>query len=57
MYRTDDASWRILDYKTDVDADAAELQKRYAMQLEMYRRAWGRFGGATAAVVLAARKV
>ena len=56
VYRTDDASWRILDYKTDVDADAAELQKRYAMQLEMYRQAWGRFGGSTAAAVLSTRQ-
>jgi ATP-dependent exoDNAse (exonuclease V) beta subunit len=40
VYRTDDGSWRILDYKTDVDADAAELQKRYAAQIDAYRRAW-----------------
>ena len=42
VYRTDDASWRILDYKTDLDADERELQRRYASQVEAYRRAWGR---------------
>ncbi len=55
VYRADDTSWRILDYKTDVDADAAELQQRYATQLEMYRRAWERFGGSAAATVVSTR--
>jgi ATP-dependent exoDNAse (exonuclease V) beta subunit len=54
VYRAADAPWRILDYKTDTGATPEELRARYAMQLEMYRQAWQRFGGdATVEVALA----
>jgi ATP-dependent helicase/nuclease subunit A len=41
----DSAGWRILDYKTDADVDAEELQKRYAAQIEAYARAWRKTAG------------
>jgi ATP-dependent exoDNAse (exonuclease V) beta subunit len=39
VYR-DAAEWRILDYKTDAGVDEAELDKKYAAQLQAYKRAW-----------------
>jgi len=44
-YRDGDG-WRILDYKTDAEVAPEDLRKRYAVQLEMYRQAWGRVSGA-----------
>jgi ATP-dependent exoDNAse (exonuclease V) beta subunit len=56
VYRSGDDGWRILDYKTDADATAAELRERYAGQLGAYRRAWGRVSGERAgAEVVSAR--
>ena len=40
-YRDGDG-WRIVDYKTDLDADSAELRRRYVGQIEAYRAAWER---------------
>jgi ATP-dependent helicase/nuclease subunit A len=39
VYREADG-WRILDYKTDAEVDAMELQRRYAAQRDAYRSAW-----------------
>jgi len=35
--------WKIVDYKTDVDTDAAVLKQRYGEQLAAYVNAWRRF--------------
>lgn len=32
--------WQIVDYKTDLGADQAELEARYAKQLTAYEKAW-----------------
>jgi ATP-dependent helicase/nuclease subunit A len=40
LVHRDEANWRILDYKTDVDPDDAALERRYADQLAVYARAW-----------------
>jgi ATP-dependent helicase/nuclease subunit A len=47
------AGWKIVDYKTDVDATAAILQQRYGDQLAAYVNAWRRFtdGDVTSALV------
>jgi ATP-dependent exoDNAse (exonuclease V) beta subunit len=47
--------WRIVDYKTDVDAGDDNLRKRYEVQLSAYLAAWRRVsrGRAVAAVVAA----
>jgi ATP-dependent exoDNAse (exonuclease V) beta subunit len=44
VYRTPDG-WRIVDYKTDRDADAGALAARYAEQVQAYERAWGTVSG------------
>lgn len=55
VYRATTGAWRILDYKTDTDVTAEELRARYAMQLEMYRQAWARFGGRSSSEIAPAR--
>ena len=37
------ADWKIVDYKTDVDATPAILQARYGAQLAAYVKAWRKF--------------
>jgi ATP-dependent helicase/nuclease subunit A len=51
------AGWKIVDYKTDVDATEAVLQQRYGEQLAAYVNAWRRFtsGEVTSALVDARR--
>jgi ATP-dependent helicase/nuclease subunit A len=40
--------WRVVDYKTDVDAGEGELRRRYDAQLAAYVEAWRRVSGAAA---------
>jgi ATP-dependent helicase/nuclease subunit A len=49
--------WRIVDYKTDADGDAADLGARHRRQLALYERAWSALAGASAeaAIILARR--
>ena len=42
VHRAEDG-WRIVDYKTDRNVDAAELQIRYAAQVSAYEKSWRRF--------------
>jgi RecB family exonuclease len=42
LFRTQDDSWRIIDYKF-TDEPAAMLKKKYSLQLNLYRLALGRF--------------
>jgi len=37
------ADWKIVDYKTDLDATPAILQARYGAQLAAYVKAWRKF--------------
>ena len=41
VYRTP-GGWRLVDYKTDSDADPGMLAARYGEQVRAYERAWGR---------------
>jgi len=51
------AGWKIVDYKTDVDATAAVLQQRYGEQLAAYVNAWRRFtDGDVASALVDARR-
>jgi ATP-dependent helicase/nuclease subunit A len=49
--------WKIADYKTDRDGDAAALSARYAGQIEHYERAWRRFVPENVASVLVSARV
>ena len=51
VYRAGDG-WQIVDYKTDAGTGHAELQKRYAAQLEAYRESWMRTAGSEVVVRL-----
>jgi ATP-dependent helicase/nuclease subunit A len=56
VYRDGDA-WRIVDYKTDADAAAVDLDQRHRAQLAAYERAWQGISGAPAtARVVGARQ-
>jgi ATP-dependent exoDNAse (exonuclease V) beta subunit len=49
--------WKIVDYKTDRDGDAAALSAKYAGQIADYERAWRRFVPETVAAVLVSTRV
>jgi ATP-dependent helicase/nuclease subunit A len=49
--------WKIVDYKTDGDGDAAALSAKHAGQIEHYERAWRRFVPETVAAVLVSARV
>ena len=52
-----EADWHIVDYKTDLGADTAELAARYAKQVQAYESAWKAIaGGTVSATVVSARK-
>ena len=49
--------WKIVDYKTDRDGEAAGLSAKYAGQIADYERAWRRFVPETVASVLVSTRV
>ena len=55
VHRTGDG-WKIVDYKTDSDGEAA-LSAKYAGQIAEYERAWRRFVPETVASVLISTRV
>jgi ATP-dependent exoDNAse (exonuclease V) beta subunit len=56
VHRTGDG-WRVTDYKTDVDLDNPEAQRKYDEQVRWYAAAWSRVASGTIATsVVAARR-
>jgi ATP-dependent exoDNAse (exonuclease V) beta subunit len=43
-HRTDD-TWQVVDYKTDLDLENADAQRRYDEQIQAYGEAWARITG------------
>ena len=51
------SNWQVVDYKTDLNAGTAELNTRYAKQVDAYHAAWTTIsGGSVTSKIVSARK-